>query len=506
MKKSWKILQRLFWIFAVVAVVLTACKKDDDDDDDDPVLVEDGTYIMGDAFAFATLDPKGAMDKGINEVDQEERDGMYEVYVALSATGGFNIVVKEGATETTYGPDVVEDVDLTGVAEAPQVTIQRGTYKETTDQFTVPNDGMYQVVMDEEYGVVAIIPVNEWGIIGGATPGGWSGSEPMPVSGTFDKEAMSFEATDVTLLAGDFKFRHGDGWKVVLTDDDSVKVNTNFGGAVDALVPGGANITLPAEDRGIYTITMDWTLAGGYAATLTKTADVNAIDYTNTELGLVGDGLMVDGNQHNWDETIMLSLPVVDGGTNYTWTWDGVEITTAGSFKIREGQDWNGKIIGFNEVTMAGLSADDFETNNDGNFVPLVDGTFDFELFINAVTEEYTLTVNPAGGAPELYMLGDGTAAGWDNTAALPLTGTGGVYTITAELTAGGYVKFIEVLGQWAPQYGTDENGTSTGGNLVYRPTEDDPDPAAIPAPETTGTYTIDVNTNDLTYTITAVK
>ena len=146
------------------------------------------------------------------------------------------------------------------------------------------------------------------------------------------------------------------------------------------------------------------------------------------------------------------------------------------------------------------------EFNDDGNFVPTEDGTFDIEFHIDAVTETYTFTVNPAGSAPELYMLGDGCAAGWDNTAALPMEGTDGLYTITAELPGGGFVKFITTLGQWAPMYGTDDNATSTSGNLVYRPTEDDPDPASIPAPAEAGTYIITANTNDLTYTIEMTK
>jgi hypothetical protein len=50
--------------------------------------------------------------------------------------------------------------------------------------------------------------------------------------------------------------------------------------------------------------------------------------------------------------------------------------------------------------------------------------------------------------------------------------------------------------------YGTDENGTNTGGILVYRETEGDPDPASIPCPPDAGMRTINVNTNDMTYQI----
>ncbi len=107
----------------------------------------------------------------------------------------------------------------------------------------------------------------------------------------------------------------------------------------------------------------------------------------------------------------------------------------------------------------------------------------------------------------QLYLLGSATNAGWDNTGALALTREApGMFSITTTLTAGEdmFFKFIEVLGQWAPQYGTDANGTSEGGKLVFRETESDPDPPAIPAPDVTGMYKIEVNLSNMTYKVTA--
>ncbi|MEE4178562.1 MAG: SusE domain-containing protein [Bacteroides sp.] len=107
----------------------------------------------------------------------------------------------------------------------------------------------------------------------------------------------------------------------------------------------------------------------------------------------------------------------------------------------------------------------------------------------------------------ELYLLGSATEAGWDNTGALAMTKDApGMFSITTTLTAGEdmFFKFIEVLGQWAPQYGTNVEGTAEGGQLVFRETESVPDPPAIPAPDVTGTYKIEVNLSNLTYTVTA--
>lgn len=505
-KSSLKWFLRTAALLLFSAVILVAC-KDDDDDTPPPVVVEDGIYLVGNSTALTDYNIKGLLKATRNEVGQVDRPTLMEIVVAVKAgSPGFNIKKVSGATKTTYGPGtdfaVVGEADRIG--DEPKLDFWRGSYVESATPFTVPADGLYHVVIDTELGKVAVIPVQYWGLIGAASPGGWSNDTQIP-AGAFDLNTMTFEVTGVTMTKADYKFRYSGGWKVVI-DGENVRVNTNFGGAVNALVPGGANIA--NEVGGIYTAKMVWTLGAGYTATMTKTGDLQVFNYTNTQLGLVGASLVVNGVPHNWDETIMLSTPTVENETNYTWTYEGVEVQVdGGGFKFREGQDWNGKVIGYTQVTMAGLAADDFETNTDGNFVPKVPGVYDFELFIDAVTETYKVTVNPAGAAPELYLLGDGSLAGWDNTAALPLTGTGGVYTITTELGgAGKYIKFIVTLGQWAPQYGTDANGTSTGGNLVYRPDENTPDPPAIPCPEAAGNYVISVNTNDLTYTIAPAK
>lgn len=493
---------------AALTLFISSCK--DDEPTDPPKVIEDGLYVKGAGTALTDYNVKGLLKTTRNEVNQTERPNLVELYVAVKAgTDGFNIVDVVGGVPTVYGPGT----DFAVVAEAdrnvdePKVDFWRGSYTASTTAFTVPADGLYHIVLDKELKKIAVLPV-VWGVIGAATPGGWGGSTPMPAKG-FDLNTMTFEINDMVLTKADWKFRYSDGWKVILDAEYDlgggvvgIKANTNLGGAVDALVPGGANI--PNAEPGKYTAKMVWTLGTGFVATMTKTGDLELIDYTNTELGLVGDGLMVSGAQHNWDVTLMVSKPVVENVTNYTWTYNQVSVTTLGSFKIREGQDWNKKSIGYNDVTMAGLAADKFTTNNDGNFVPTEDGTYDMVLKIDAVTEKYTLTVNPAGAAPEMFMLGDGCSAGWNNASPLPMMkASEGVYYISTTLLGDGkYIKFITTPGQWAPMYGTDAAGTNTGGNLVYRATESDPDPSSIPCPATEGKYIVTINTNNLTYSI----
>jgi hypothetical protein len=507
----FKFMMALSWMLFATLLVVSSCKKDEETPP--TTVIEDGLYVKGAGTALTGYDAKGLLTATPNEVDNSVRAGLVELYVAVKAgTDGFNIVEVVGGVPTVYGPGA--DFALVPLAdrigdEPKTVDFWRGSYTASATPFTVPTDGLYHVMLDKTLKKIAVVPVT-WGVIGAATPGGWTNSTELPSKG-FDLNSMTFEKTDLVMTKADFKFRYSDGWKIVLdTTVDlgggkkGVRVNTNFGGTIAALVPGGANIS--NTTLGKYTVKMVWTLGTGHTATMTKTGDVEVIDYTNTSLGLVGNGLFVGGVQQTWDLTIMMSTPVVDNVTNYTWTWNNVDARTDGSFKIREGQDWSKKSIGYNDVTMAGLAADKFGTNTDGNFVPLENGVYDMVLKIDAVTETYTFTVNPAGAAPEMYMLGDGTLAGWVNTAALPMTGTNGVYSITSTLGGTGkFIKFITVLGQWQPQYGTDATGTSTGGPLFVNDGTGS-DPASIPCPDAAGTYTIGVNTNTMTYTISAKK
>ncbi len=391
---------RLAWVLVLALSVgfMTSCGDDDDDDTDD-VIVLDGLYIKGGATAYTDLNAKAMMKVTRNEVNQEERSSLYELYIPLKAgSGGFSIVKVAGATQTVYGPasdfaDVAE-ADVTG-DEPHGVTFKRGGVATTTTTFTVAADGFYHVVIDMELMKAVIVPVH-WGMIGAATPGGWPTSTQMTES-AFNATTMSWTISDMELQKADWKFRYSNGWKVILDADVDlgggvvgVKVNSNFGGAIDALVPGGGNIN--NATAGVYTCTMTYTLGTGYAVTLTKTGDLPLNDYTNHNMGLVGDGVYNGANVHDWNTTIMKHLPTVSG-TVYTWTYNDVKVNSAGSFKIRQNDDWNGFIIGYPQVTMAGDGAAEFGTNPDGNFVPSVnDAVYDFVFTVDASTETYTLT------------------------------------------------------------------------------------------------------------------
>ncbi len=126
------------------------------------------------------------------------------------------------------------------------------------------------------------------------------------------------------------------------------------------------------------------------------------------------------------------------------------------------------------------------------------------DIYLYSQTVEIAVTPFEFEVKP-IYLLGDATTAGWDNNAAIEMEHINdGEFAIVEEIIDGPWIKFLSVLGQWAPQWGTDDSGTSEEGPLVYRPTEDVDDPPAIPAPEP-GEYRIVADTANLLYTITPV-
>ena len=106
----------------------------------------------------------------------------------------------------------------------------------------------------------------------------------------------------------------------------------------------------------------------------------------------------------------------------------------------------------------------------------------------------------------DIWLLGGSTPAGWDNTKALPMAKVDdGKYTIDVMLdpAVGNQWKIIDERGAWAPQWGTDATGTWEAGPLLFRETEAVPDPAAIPEPPDAGMYRIEVDIENLSYTVT---
>ena len=391
---SLKLTKNVAIIAALFGLIsLNSCK--DDDEDPTPTnnaIVEDGFYIQGDATAYADFDIKATLSTTKNEVLQEERSSLMEIYVAVKGMGGFNIVQVNGSERTTWGPS--SEFALTPSRnEEPNEDgtdiIQRGAIEATDAKFTVAEDGLYHVIIDTELGVGAILPA-KWGVIGQATPTGWSGSTALDAP-TFDFNTMTFKKENVEMSNGEWKFRYSNGWKVQLDTTldlgdgkKGVYANCNYGGSVDALDAGGSNFM--NEKGGIFTVELTWTAGAGHTAMLTRTGDIPARDYSAVSVGLIGDGV-VDGD---WNGEKYASTPAKDGDV-YTWNFNGVELNNTGGFKIRTAGTWDDINEGYSDI-VGGPDAGEIQDSG-GNMQAVNGGTFDIEFVIDAAAETKSISI-----------------------------------------------------------------------------------------------------------------
>lgn len=199
-----------------------------------------------------------------------------------------------------------------------------------------------------------------------------------------------------------------------------------------------------------------------------------------------------------------------------------LQMDTAGNQFSKPIELVNGQLFAF-EMSVAELNdlligkgyqhsiANDFEFR----IYSYVIGSGADEAFSNSIS----MLITPYSTAiivDPIYLLGGGTSAGWNNNVDrvipavyLPESKTDSTFAVVDSLTpagtggSDGFLKFVRFVGLWAPQWGTDASGTSESGSLVYRPTEADTDPAAIPVPDVQDDYLIKVDIVNLTYTIT---
>ena len=468
--------------FVAAAVIVTSCKKDDDDNGGGGDIVLDGFYVHGDATASVDLASNMIMKTTKNEVGQADRATLYEKYIALTANSDFHITQVAGSTQTTWGPgtDFAEVANPTG-DEPKNAPFWRGSLVETSDAFQVPEDGLYHVVFDSEFNKVVVARV-KWGVIGAATPGGWTDDTEL-AEGAFNLESMSFSTTDVEMKLNEFKYRYSGGWKIEIDTTDAnpdnwVKVNTNYGGAVDALEAGGSNISV--TDPGIYTLTVNWTLANGVNASREKTGDLDFTDWSDVVFDVFGNGVdpanataVADPSTWGWGYAVSADgAPTVEGdvasGAVFTYTWTNVSMLNADGegfgFRSYDGTDYNGTVLRYgaldtvlSNMDIVGMTVNGF---GDENINVLSDVAVDITLTIDAGNNDEASIViveNGAASFDQWGLIGDATPNAWDSDTEMTPNADGTEWTWTGDLVEGQF-KF-RMNSSWDNQIGDDGAG-----------------------------------------------
>ena len=122
--------------------------------------------------------------------------------------------------------------------------------------FMLSGAGVYLMKASTQGMTWSATKINSWGIIGSATPNGWTASTPMTMNsnGTY--------SITTTLTAGnELKFRANDDWAINFVDNKS--------NGPDGLPEyNGDNIVITSD--GTYLVTLDVSLAGNYSYSLKK--------------------------------------------------------------------------------------------------------------------------------------------------------------------------------------------------------------------------------------------
>ena len=345
----------IFVAALVAAFTLTSCDEKKGNGPDLNAL-PNGFYV---SEAGADLVEGNAMDQGKNEVDQSEREGMYEKYIVLEAGKKYEFVNKKGAEADKYGATLEYGEELI-VTDNVNVPGYKGSLAENTT-VEVTETGLYHIVLDfDEDGALTdvggaqciIVPV-KWGVRGAMN--GWGFTE-----GEKAADSYKWEWNCTIETAGKFKFAHSNAWKINLDIANLVKANTNLGADC---VPGGADIEL---ERAEYKITLEFvgpaaTTQDSYKYTVEKTGDLEVLDPSTFVYSFIGT---VNGN---WDTDTDFTY-VSKEGEHYVFEAKNLDLA-AGEFKIRFGHDW-AKSFGYGAMEVVGLTVAD----NGGNL--LTDAAF----------------------------------------------------------------------------------------------------------------------------------
>ncbi len=384
-------------IFLLSAMlILPSCLRED------PIILTDGIYIKGKSTAFNDFDENGLMKPAINEVDGQLRTGLYEIFIPISTESeGFKIIDVVNNVQTKNGPSSHDNIILNGENGQINGTIQKGIFGPGAGVFTVPENGIYHVIIDKQTSTYVISPVSDISLYGQVTAEEWSDTE-IPMSSGFDKSTMMFEITGLDLMEGEFRFRYGHGDKIEISGNE-VKVFTSFGGLLSGTLPafelsmgpGGNNYSLVKEQEGTYTLDVNWTIGEGFTAQMTETG---SSDYPE-KLFMIGDGIssLSGEDAWNWDLNNFEMIPAYSKPHLF---WKIVWLNNNGGIRFASqrgsendfGKD--GEIV--NEVYSIG------EQN-----VPVPGSAGYYMVVVNLYTEQISITM------PAVYLIGDAVGS-WD--------------------------------------------------------------------------------------------
>ncbi|MET3126618.1 hypothetical protein ABID42_001720 [Arcicella rosea] len=175
-------------------------------------------------------------------------DGIYEgyIYIPAGGTNEFKLYAQADWSPTSYGDDGNGNVIIANYAGG---------------NFKAPSDGYYLFSVNLKTMKYLLIKTT-WGIIGGATPGGWDADTKL----NYNPSTQNWSATADMKANGSFKFRANNAWQI----DFGLNASGTLGYANHPWLTyiDQPQFTVPQD--GNYTITLDLHEAGNYTYKIKK--------------------------------------------------------------------------------------------------------------------------------------------------------------------------------------------------------------------------------------------
>ncbi len=275
-------------------------------------------------------------------------------------------------------------------------------------------------------------------LVGSATPGGWDLNKAI---------SMKFDEYDNTryeqffwsgyLVPGEFKFNPlKSSWAQALNWNGAGGSGGGYGGVPFARYFYDLNFDYQNDRK--FKIDTAGYYGIGLGLNVTKMVRIHE---SPPVYNIVGSA-----TPKGWDNINAEAMTYNKETGRYTWTGS----LKAGELKFlsRLGS-WNHCIWATfpNEPVMSGHPQSIFIGSNarDNKFIFSTAGNYTIELD----TEAKTMIVRKEDGVQPIYLIGDATPAGWNNTGAIEMTqDESGTYTWSGDLKAG-HFKFITQLGTW---------------------------------------------------------
>lgn len=384
---------RSFIPFMVSLAVLTSCLKDERTEP--KVDAEDGIYIKGKATAYDHFDAGGSMRPAVNVATGSYRDGLYEIFVAVSSESqGFSLVEVINHEQTVYGPLTAETVSFDGSNGMIKGSVTRGITGEDAGVFSVDENGIYHIVIDRQTNTYVISPFTGLSVTV-THPEGPQTDMEIFLSEGFDKTNMVFIDENIWLGTEEFRIRYGHGDKLEVSAG-GVYVSTFFGGDVSEaqngysleMKPGGDAYTLPGDNGGHYSVMVSWTVNGGFSGSLLPDKG----DYPET-MYITGTGISVLEGEDAWSWQLN-DFEMVPVHSSPHLFWKIVWLKAEGAIKFAQDPGGTGYF------GIEGEAVDDIYEIGKG------------ELHVPGTAGYYMLVVNLRSGQvsvtrPQVYLIGD---------------------------------------------------------------------------------------------------